>query len=71
MEQRRKSLGDKDAVRKAEMACYLTHCDWLPQHLKLALRTAYSSTFKLENYEVIFINYLIIEIGYINFKLMV
>jgi len=51
MEQKRKSLSKSEDVRQAEMACYLTHCNWDPQHLKLALRTAYSSTFKLKNFK--------------------
>nr|CAB3232867.1 coatomer subunit alpha [Phallusia mammillata] len=54
MEQLRKSLPKAsldDQKRTCEMAAYLTHCQWQPIHLILALRTAQNLFFKLKNYK--------------------
>lgn len=56
MEQQRKEL-PKDSLddqkRNCEMAAYLTHCQWEPLHMILALRTAQTLAFKLKNYKVL------------------
>nr|XP_002131264.1 coatomer subunit alpha [Ciona intestinalis] len=54
MEQERKKLPKsnlKEQMRICEMAAYLTHCQWQPVHLILALRTAQTVFFKLKNYK--------------------
>nr|XP_039274380.1 LOW QUALITY PROTEIN: coatomer subunit alpha-like [Styela clava] len=54
MEQRRKELPKEsldEQKRNCEMAAYLTHCQWQPVHLMLALRTAQNLFFKLKNYK--------------------
>lgn len=55
MEQERKSLPKSNIEqqkRVCEMAAYLTHCQWQPIHLMLALRTAQNLFFKIKNYKV-------------------
>uniref|UniRef100_H2YWH8 Uncharacterized protein n=1 Tax=Ciona savignyi TaxID=51511 RepID=H2YWH8_CIOSA len=54
MEQERKQLPKSnldEQKRICEMAAYLTHCQWQPVHLILALRTAQNLFFKLKNYK--------------------
>jgi len=54
MEQERKSLPKSNIEQQkriCEMAAYLTHCQWQPIHLMLALRTAQNLFFKIKNYK--------------------
>ena len=54
MEMDRKELPKsniEDMKRNCEMAAYLTHCDWQPVHLILALRTAVILFYKLKNFK--------------------
>ncbi|CAK8683346.1 unnamed protein product [Clavelina lepadiformis] len=51
MEQDRKSIPKTNQKRHCEMAAYLTHCQWQPIHLMLALRTAQNLFFKIKNYK--------------------
>jgi len=54
MEQVRKSLPKSNLEQQkriCEMAAYLTHCQWQPVHLILALRTAQNLFFKIKNYK--------------------
>ncbi|XP_076809045.1 coatomer subunit alpha-like [Clavelina lepadiformis] len=51
MEQDRKSIPKTNQKRHCEMAAYLTHCQWQPIHLMLALRTSQNLFFKIKNYK--------------------
>jgi coatomer protein complex subunit alpha (xenin) len=54
MEMERKELPKtklEEMKRVCEMAAYLTHCDWQPVHLILALRTAVNLFYKLKNFK--------------------
>ena len=42
----------KDTPRNCELAAYFTHCDLLPIHQMLTLRTAAAISFKLKNFKM-------------------